>query len=339
MRSPPLLIIVAIGVALVMIGAAVAVPDTIAEERDIRERPGRVDLTEITVAPGAIEAESAELVVDAHLRHRGNPSPNTTVVYRAIDDESGMLATVEQASLGTVTAEGEVVETRTLTVEREGSYRLEVLVYQNGSRVSTGGKRIAGVGTLSPAYATTSVRFHRFQGDGPPPITFSVEAADGNRTTLDTATYLTNDGAATDGLRLEVIARQAESNIIADRKSVALDRIESGQTVTPGVRLTVPEGYNYYLDAILWKDGVIVGTTRAAANLDPQRRLTVNETVEDVGLEVSDFEPETGPDREEPDAAETPAQGTDIQSPGFGIGAAVLALIGGGLLVRSRYHD
>ncbi len=339
MRSPSLLIIVAIAVAVVLIGAAVAIPDAVAEERDVRDRPGHVELTEITVAPGDVEAETAALVIDAHLRHRGNPSPNTTVVYRAIDDESGMVATVERVEVGTISAEGERNQTQTLTVDREGSYRLEVLVYQDGMRVSSGGKRIAGVGTLTPEFASTSVRFHRFDGDGPPPITFSVEDAGPNRTALVTSTYLTNGGSATEGLRLEVIARQAESNIIADRQSVQLDRIDAGQTVTPEVRLTVPAEYNYYLDAILWKDGVIVGTTRAAANLDPQRRITVNETVEDVGLEVSDFEPDSAPDEGDAEPPRTPEEDTSIQTPGFGIGAALLAIIGGGLLVRGRYHD
>lgn len=338
MRSPSLLLAAA-AVALVMLGAALAFPGALAEQQDDRSPPGRVELSEITVAPGTVDGDTADLVVDAYLRHRGGTSSNVSVVYRAIDGESGMVETVARTEMGNVSTEGEVVTTKTLTVERDGSYRLEILVYQGRQRVSAGGKRIAGLGSLTPEYARTSVSFHRFDRGDLPPISFSVERAGANRTTLNTSAYLTNHGSAASGLRLELIARQADSNIIAARQTVRLGQIEAGETATPNTRLTVPSGYNYYLDAILWKDGVIVGTTRAAANLDPQRRISVNETVEDVGLEVSDFEVETGPDEPEPEPTPPPDEEPTVQTPGFGIGVAVLAMLTVVILVRRRSRD
>ena len=338
MRSPSLLLATAAAVALIMVVAALAFPGALAEQRADRTRPGHVELSEITVAPGAVSGDSADLVIDAYLTHRGGDSQNISVVYRAIDGESGMVETVERTELGNVSTDGEVVTTQTLTVDREGSYRIEILVYQDRRRVSAGGKRIAGVETLTPEYARSSVSFHRFDGGDLPPISFAVEEAGANQTTLDTSAYLTNHGSATSGLRLEIIARQADSNIVAARQTVQLDRIEAGETVTPSTRLSVPSGYNYYLDAILWKDGVIVGTTSAAANLDPQRRISVNETVEDVGLEVSDFEIATEAD-EVPEPTDSPEESDAVQTPGFGIGVAVLALLGGALLFGRRNHD
>ncbi|MFW6385494.1 MAG: PGF-CTERM sorting domain-containing protein, partial [Halodesulfurarchaeum sp.] len=84
---------------------------------------------------------------------------------------------------------------------------------------------------------------------------------------------------------------------------------------------------------------VIVVTTRSAANLDPTRRISGNQTVEDVGLEVSDFERDTDtvPDRPEPTQPEP--RETDAQSPGFGIGIAIAALLAGTLLLRRVHHE
>ncbi|MFB6112826.1 MAG: PGF-CTERM sorting domain-containing protein [Halodesulfurarchaeum sp.] len=280
------------------------------------------------------------LALDAYLTHTGDATENVSVVFRAVDGESGFQRTVERESLGTVSTEGEVVVTENLTVERSGSYRLEVLVYQGNRRVAAGGKRVRGLDSLTPPYARTTVQFHRFDRSEIPTISYTIADADGNHTTLNTSVYLTNRGNANTGdLRLLLIARQAESNIVASRQVIALGEIEHGETVTPSATLTVPSGYNYYLDAVLWKNGVIVGTARSVANLDPKRRIAVNQTVEDVGLQVSDFEEGQVPAVDRPSPEPTPGAPTGTQTPGFGIGTALVALIGSGFLARRYFNE
>jgi PGF-CTERM protein len=96
------------------------------------------------------------------------------------------------------------------------------------------------------------------------------------------------------------------------------------------VQVTVPDDSNYYLDATLWRDGVILESTRAAANLDPEETISVNETRREIEFEAGDFE--TGgsgaPDRE----METET-GVENQ-PGLGVGVALVALVGSLLAAR-----
>ena len=216
-----------------------------------------------------------------------------------------------------------------------GGYRIESIIYRDGERIDTGGKEVRGVGTLQPAYARVPVEFHRFGdttgGTDLPPISFTVEDVTDNRTRLNVSAYLTNAGdEPIDDLRLSLVARQADSNIVADRAEVPLRNLTTGATATPTAPLTVPEGYNYYLDAILWHEGTIVGTTRAAANLNPSQNLSVSPPQSEGGLQISDFESEGDRATEadgETSGADGPVSGVDASGPGFGISIALVAML------------
>jgi PGF-CTERM protein len=258
------------------------------------------------------------------------------VYYRAVDEETGLVVDRTTRSMGNISGDREVESVANLTVPREGGYQLDTVVYENGRRIEQGRTSVRGVGSLVPAYADTSVRFHQFSGaNSIPPIEYSIQRVEDNRTTVNVSTYLTNSGdAPVDDLRVVLVARQADSNIVADRASVPIGEIRPGRTATPSATLTVPDEYSYYLDAVLWKDGVIVGSARAVADLDPQRTVPANQTREDVDLDSDEFAAETEePARERGEGSPTPYR-TEGGGPGFGLAAAVVALAGAGLLAR-----
>jgi PGF-CTERM protein len=121
------------------------------------------------------------------------------------------------------------------------------------------------------------------------------------------------------------MARQVESNVIADRATVSVDQIDPGRTVTPTAVLEVPTDYNYYLDGILLKDDVIVGTATAGAMLDPNRPVPKNETREEVEFEAGDFDSSTPEPERDADGARPTTVGAS--GPGFGVAAALAALL------------
>jgi hypothetical protein len=317
----------AIGVVAFALLLAAAAPGVLADPTDDGPlRPGPVEVAEVAIAPGAVSGETADLDVRTRLRHRGNPAPNVSVRFRAVDVESGLVATERTVRVGNLTRDGEVPANATLTVEREGSYRIETVVYRGAERVDAGRKSVDGLEALTPAYAESSVAFT--ERDTVPAMATSVRGTTGNRTTLALSASLTNGGATVDdGLRVTVTLRQADSNLVADRASVDVGSIREGRTETVTAELTVPTGYNYYADAVLWKEGVVVDTTRSAVNLDPTERVSVNETERDVELRVSDFErtDDAPADAEGKTAGERPE--TAASQPGFGAGLTVLALL------------
>lgn len=324
---------IAVVVAASLLVAAV-VPGVFAQPREDAAPPGRIDIREVAISPGQVTGSTAELHVETRLRHYGGTSDNVSVMVRAVDLESGMVETTERLDVARLDDDREVAVEANVSVAREGGYRLESVVYQDGRRVAEGSKRVEGVGTLEPAYARTPVGFHRFDDRGAslPVIEYAVADVEDNRTALDVSSRLTNAGDAPAGdLRVVFTARQADSNIVADEAAVSVGEIRPGRTESPGATLTVPAGYNYYLDAVLWKDGVIVGTARSAANLNPTETLSVDETTREVGLEVSDFESDDGVPNEKTEAEYATDAGGQ---PGFGVVAAVVALAGAAMLFR-----
>jgi hypothetical protein len=334
----------AAGVVAVALLVAAVVPGVVANpEEDAPARPGPVRLNDVSIARGPVGGETATLQVETRLEHRGPPADNVTVEFRAVDDDSGLLATTETVDVGTVRREGEVVVRANLSVRREGSYRIETYVYRDGSRIDEGRRTVAGLEALEPDYADTGVQFTR--SEVLPAVSVSVVDAGSNastgdgsarRVTLGVAASLTNraDEPAGD-LRVELIARQADSNLVADRTAVEVSGIRPGRTDEADAELTVPDDYNYYVDAVLYRDGVVVDTARTVANLDPEERLDPNVTVRDRELDVSDFE---GGGRAGQGATPTPAptEAAGGGAPGFGpvVAVAALALLGAALLVR-----
>jgi PGF-CTERM protein len=344
-------VILVIGLGVTLVPGAIDPPD-----RDEHVRRGHLELTEMTIAAGEVTGNTATLEVTNYLTHHGGPVQNATLFVRVIDTDTEFVETTTRRSLGNISngdeREQEFAETTNLTVERQGGYRIETIIYQDGERVESGNREVSGVGTLRPAYAESDVKFHDFEGAGSsiPVVGYTIEAVDGDRVRLNVSSYLTNTGTElSDDVTLSVTARQAESNIGADSATVSVAQIRPGRTATPSVTLTVQDNYNYYLDAILKKDGVIVGTASSAAQLDPTETIEQNVTRRSVGIETGDFEQGTsGPRASDLDSdgsagGDRPRDAQPVETtvtggsgPGFGFVIAILAVTGAALIGYRR---
>jgi PGF-CTERM protein len=322
----------AAGVVVVALLSAAVVPGALTDpSADERERPGPLRVVDMPITAGPVSGETATLQVTPYLRHDGPTTPNVSVVFRAIDTESGLVETTIRVEVGDVDTDGERPVPANLTVEREGGYRIEAIVYTDDRRVDTARRTVSGLSALTPAYARSTVAFT--DEEALPALSIGVEEAAENRTTLRVAPSLVNRGdTAPDGLRVELTLRQAESNVVAARAAVDVGTIRPGRTASPATTVSVPAECNYYVDAVLYRDGVVVGTARGAVNLDPSETISVNETRREVGFEASDFESDRGGGSGgAPPSTETAVSGGQ---PGFGAGLTVVALLGAALLAR-----
>ena len=326
--------ILAAGIAVLLVASAVtmvAVPGVFADREPEDVRPGHANIQEVTIATSDVSGGTVTLGVTSYLEHYGGTSENVSVLVRAVDLDSGLVETTREVDVATISGDREVPAEVNISVAREGGYRIETVLYSDDQRVGSVSKTVRGVGTVQAGGRAT---FHDFAA-GLPSIQYSVADAAGNRTSLDVSTYLTNSGAEPTGpVTVELIVRQAESNIVAARTTSSVSDVAPGKTVAPNTTVTVPAGYNYYLDAVLRKDGVIVDAARSAANLDPRERIEANTTVRDVGLRVEDFERTDGQEQPQPTDG-TGSTGGGV--PGFGPALAVVALaIGAAIAWRTR---
>jgi PGF-CTERM protein len=336
MRRESALAVGAVGVVLLATVAAVLVPGALADPSDRPVRPGPVDISGMEIAAGEVTGGTVTMTVDTRLAHRGPPARNVTLRVQAVDSETGLVETTREVTVGDLTDEREVSVPTNLTVEREGGYRIRAVVYRDGQRVDSGARELSGLEALQPPYARSDVRFA--DQAALPPVSFSVASTSGDtdgpeRATLDLQATLTNEGDdQPEDLRVTLTLRQADSNVVANRTAVSVGSIRPGRTETVEARLTVPAAYNYYVDAVLWRDGVVIDTARGAANLDPSETISVNETRREVELRLGDFTGDEG-ERPRPEATGTPVEGG---GPGFGVGVAVVAVVVAAVLARRK---
>lgn len=328
--------IAAIAVAMVLI-AAVA-PGALAEDDGSKAAavPSQLAIEEVTVGSERIGGETATLSVNLYLRHEGATSEAIDVVLRSTDERTGMVTNTTELTVSPIEGEREIQVSGQITLDRDSDYELETLIYENERRVATRRAQLSGLDNLEPSYADSPLAFHTFTGADLPSVTYRVGEA-GPQATLDVSAYVTNNGDEPAGdVEVELTARQTDSNIVADRERVRVGEISPGRTITPSAQLTVPDGYNYYLDAVIWRDGVIVDTVREAATLAPNGTApTVDDSgASEDGVNLGDFEGDDGRGEagERPDGASGDAGGAGSGGqPGFGAGAAFIALVFGTL--------
>lgn len=327
-------------VVVVMLLAATLVPGALAdaERDDVRDSHLRLEEADSTIRVLSVPGDTVHLQLDSRIAHRGGPAENVSVEVRAIDEETGLLEDRREQSVGTVSGGRTVPITTNITVPRDGGYRIETIVYQDDRRSVKGTRRISGVGSLTPDYARSSVQFKRFRSrdGGFGSIETQVRSQNGERTTLNASAYLRNGGSdASETVRVRLRARQAESNLVADSTTATVDSIRPGVTDLVTADLSVPDGYNYWVDAILYSDGVVVDTASAPANLLPGQELDGNASSDGDGFSTGDFARETP--REDDNTGATPTE-TPAEGPGFGPVAALAALAAAALLAHRR-HD
>lgn len=341
MRREKLLAGALLAVAAATVVAAAVFPGALADRTEPAP-DGDIEMEEIAISATDVGGERLGLATDVRLAHSEGVSENVTVELRAIDTSSGLIEATQVVSVGGVTERGELSATATLRVERGGDYDVEAIVFQNGIRETIGSKRVDGTEALTPGYPENPVEFHRFTNDGFPTIEYQIGETVGNETTLEVSTYVTNGGETTaDKLTLVLQARQVDSGIVAAKQEVDVASIGPSQTARPEADLTVPTQYNYYLDGVLYRNGVIVDTARAGATLDPTDVVPDNQSEQEQNdFDVGDFESddETGDDGAAPTGDPDGGDGSaDDGGPGFGLAVALLALVLS-IGLRAKFH-
>ncbi len=327
MPSERQLVAAAAAVAVTSAVAVVVVPGALASPTaDDPVRPGPVDLVDVAIAENGVTGETATLTVETRLDHRGPPSPNVTVVVRAVDAESGLLTTERTVEVGELTGSRERAARTNLTVSREGGYRVETAVYVDEQRVDAGSRTIRGLSALTPPRAQSTVAFA--DRGTVPPLSVAVASTDGERTTLAVRSSLENAGDDVVGdLAVRVVVRQAESNVVAADRTVGAGEVRPGRVGSTTAEVAVPAEFNYRVDAVLLRDGVVLDTARTVVNLDPTRTVDADVTEEEVTFEAGEFTrggPDAERDRPRPERTGAP---TESGGPGFGPVAALVAAL------------
>jgi len=276
-------------------------------------KEGSMEITGIEVAPVAVTAGDVTLNVSVSVeRTSGSGAGRPTLIVRAIDTGTGLRVNESSGEIALVGGGGAIIASSDIVLPRRGSYRLEAQVFEDGKRRASGELTVSSLERLPPDDARTTATMVDMD--------FIVRSVAQGRATIMAEVSFTNEGSEPSlPLSIEVKAREFDAGLLGDRQWTTLDPVRPGATVVRNVTLSVPDQYNYEVEAVLWRGDVIVERGSRPLLLVP------NATKESGGTEFTTRTIRTGEFVVPTDTGQSTGLPAPTRAPGFG---APLSLIG-----------
>lgn len=318
MKSEKVLVTLVAAIIVVSFAIVLINSDALVKE-EIYNPPAFFSIREVDVKPVEVTSSQIEVNVTAYIDHYKGTAKNATMLIRAINSNTGLLETEISAPIPASDDEKTVTSSANLKVDRNGNYDFKILLYDNGTIRDSGSVGIRGLNALTPAVKNIGVTVSN--------IDFVVTGTSEGRATIRSDIYLENREASPSGnMNMIVKARQAESNLLADKRSSETGVIPAEATAVRSVQLDMPDGYNYMIVVELWNGDVLVNTWEKPLMLAPTKTVPKESVEKNLNIEVSKFVREGGSmpvPTMTPSYAETPKK----QQPGFEAIAAIAAFI------------
>lgn len=207
------------------------------------------------------------LLVNVTVDNSEAESGDLRVLTKAFDQDTGLLV----KSVWTDVEPFGKEETRIVSVEldlpRANGYRLEVDLYQDDEIYRNARLDVGNLANLEPNLHDSGLRVST--------IDFEVLSTAGNRTSVRATAYLTNEGTgASRPLSLQLKAREVSTDLLVAQVWAQVGSIGRDATRAFNATLSLPDGYNYDVEAVLW-DGEIV-VERGVGNVQFAPITTVN---------------------------------------------------------------
>lgn len=324
MKGGHVLTIILASVLILSFAIALVNKDVLQKESQPWIPPSSLSIREVDVKPVDVTSSRIEVNVTAYINHQGSKTQNATMLIRAINSDTRLLETQVSAPIPEIASELEktLSVSAHLNVERNGGYELNILLFDNGSIRDSGTVNIRGLNALIPESKRSGVTLNN--------IDFTVSGVSAGKVSINSDIYLENKGTdVSENLKLIVKAREATSNLIADKTNAETGVIANETTVVKSVQLVVPDEYNYMIVVELWRGGTIINTWEKPVLLAPTKTVPKESVEKNVNIEVSKFVREGGtmvPGIMPPQATQSAYEGMPKAQSGFEMLAAISAL-------------
>ncbi|MBU4076828.1 MAG: hypothetical protein KKI06_09005 [Euryarchaeota archaeon] len=321
MKSENALITLVAAILVVSLAIVLISNDALSQPYTYEPPDAYFSIRDVDVKPIEVTSAQIEVNVTAYIDRGDGKTNNPTMQIRVINSDTRLLETEVFAQIPESDQGKTVTASQKLKVDRNGNYELNILLYNNKSIRDSGAVAIKGLSALTPAAKKSGIMLTN--------IDFVITGTSAGRASVRPDAYLENRGvSASDNLNMVVKARQAESNILADKGSIETGTIASEATAVRSVQLEVPDGYNYMVVVELWKGDVLINTWEKALMLAPTKTVPKESAEKKMNIEVSKFVREGNVQTaSEAGMAYAAAATTMQQEPGFEAIAAVAALI------------
>ncbi len=280
-------------------------------------------IADIDISADRVASANVLLNVTAYIENRGDRSGDARLLLKAFDLESGLLVDQETVTVGSILKRKTKPASQVVKVDRDGGYRIEVVLFEDDQRVDQRTMRISGIGDLTPNVYDIGLRI--------PEMDFLVKNVTGSKVTIGVDLYLTNEGDITsEDLQVLIKAREMDAGLLADKTWISTGVIKKETTVIRSADIVVPDDYNYIVEALIWKNDTIVERGQGVVQLNPRRTIPEKDKVVSEDIDVEDFMvPE--------EAYESGAM--KAKAPGFTALMLLMALILTTLIMKRRYNN
>ncbi len=284
-------------------------------------------ITDTELSADKVTTSFVNLNVTTYILHEGGAQKNDTLLQlKVFDSNTGFLKLHEVSDVGPIKEGDTSPVSQSIRLPKEGRYRLEFVLSEGNKTKSTAEIYLSGLESLK-----TDVQEIGIGIDG---MDFLVKKVVGNNVVIENDIYLTNSGSnVSENYKMLVKAREMDARLIANKVWTTTGTIGPEETVIRSVNLTVPDNYNYVVEVIIWKDNTIVKRGEDYVQLNPQKVIDKNKTVESKDVVTSDFIVEEPTTWGEP-SYEVPYEETG--TPGFGSGLAIISIIAALIMFRRK---
>jgi|LGOV01.1.fsa_nt_gb hypothetical protein len=299
--------------------------------RDFEE--SRLRVTDIDISPERVTSTIVLLNVTTYIENYGDEgSGEAKLLLKAFDSASGLLVGETTTTAGSIDKGKTLPVSQLIDVAREGGYRIDVVLFEDDERLRQRSVQISGIGDLTPNINDIGIGIQEMD--------FLVENVTGSRVAIGVDIYLTNEGDFTsEDLPMLVKAREVDAGLLADKVWITTGSVEKEKTMIKSCEISVPDGYNYIVEALIWKNDTIVERGEGVVQLNPKRTIPADEEIVSSDIRVRDFM-EEAVEMEETEYGRVGGSATEKKTPGFTSAlTGVTVMIAIFMLIRIRRDD
>jgi hypothetical protein len=291
----------------------------------------RLRIGDVDISPEQVTSTEVVLNVTTYIENYGDGgSGDVKLLLKAFDSASGLLVAQTTTSAGSVRKGKTLPVSQLINVEREGGYRIDVVLFEDEKRLRLRTVQVYGIGDLNPNVYDIGLKVQE--------IDFLVKNVTGSRVAIGVDLYLTNEGDFTsEDLPILVKAREVDAGLLADKVWITTGEIEREKTIINSCEISVPDDYNYIVEALIWKNDTIVERGEGVVQLNPKRTIPKDEEIVSSDIRVEDFMEEAA-EMEEMEYLR--AEGATKKTPGFtSVMTGIAVMIAIFMLIRIRRND
>jgi len=281
----------------------------------------------IDIAAAHVKSSYVDFDITTYLENYGKmASKNTSLLLKAYDSQNDLLEKQMKTSMGSIDAGKTVGIPQSLTLPRKGGYNIQINLYKGKVKKATRSVSISNLESLEEDVKNIGIEIGEMD--------FLIRNTSDRKVVIENDIYFSNEGADNSSeFDVLVKARERDAQLLADKKWIHLAAIKPETTVVRSINLTVPDQYNYIIEATVWSSDTIVKRGEGVVSLKPEIKLIEGERVESRSIDASEFRTIANATAAAPAEAKAPGK----MQPGFEILFAMVAITMAAMLGRRRY--